>query len=219
MTSYVIGQELYDQFSTITSTGIPNITDYIEMAMEIVDLAIADRYLTPVETENLSGTISVTAGLKAVTGVGTSFIYELRKKRRKYLISVETGDLIKVASISSDTTLTLQYDAPNTLTSSDFYFIPGYINKTTKFWAAYLAIIKERLEQGSEKSVIAETERWKKLAEECTKKIQTGNFLDCELLLQKPAATSDRLICISDDNDIRDLVDENNLTFLSSDFC
>lgn len=106
---------------TFVGNGTLNATQKEDHYMVIVNNAGAN-----VETTALSGTLTISAGTKIVSGTSTSFTTQLNAGD---FIKVGTGQIVKVTSISNNTYLTLEDNHTAGATANTFTKIlpPGYV--------------------------------------------------------------------------------------------
>lgn len=178
---------------------------------------LGERYKVPlVPTSYLTGTITVNADSKIVTGSSTTFTSDLNVFDVVQIAS--SGEVVRVASIESNTQFTATSEIVTSASASSFWIMPDEIVTASEFITAYMLIDFYFAEQASNQDEVEKyIDRMLKFAGDIIDQLKNGDYINDDLT---SATDAERVgeISYSDTSDFRELIEDNDELFIDSTF-
>jgi hypothetical protein len=209
----------------ITDTKI---RDFIRRAESKLNLHLGRRYVVPiVKNDNLTGTISISAGSTTINGSGTDFSNEIAVG--DYIYPLTTKEAMKVTAVGG-TALTVSANAVNAVSSSSYFVLPPEIVTASEYLSAKLIVQTYFSEQGYNQETSTFDSVYNEVAMDIINSICGNSILErkpseirsdyfnTDLQTQSTGNNNARLVYINNTNAARQRVDEFSANLTSSDF-
>jgi hypothetical protein len=214
---------------TIEAITDAQIETFIRRAESKLNLHLGRRYIMPVvKHDNLSGTISISAGTDTVSGVGTDFINEVFIG--DYIYPLTTREAMRISAIADAGTLTVSANAIQAVSSSAFFVLPSEIVTASEYLSAKLIVQTYFSEQDYNQETQTFDRIYNEVAMDIINSICGNSILDrrpseirsdyfnTDLQMQATGNNNARLVYINNTNEARQRVDEFSVNLTSRDF-
>lgn len=175
-----LAPDLLNDFNKPTNKRIRN---RILEADSKIYLWLASRYAAPPKpSKYLDGLITIDKSSKIIEGIGTSFSSLLPGN---FIQVVKTAEVLQIDTIEDDLLINSETEAFYSCENSEFWILPDELVTVSKYLSAHLVIMLEFPEKTLKQDNVEKFDRRMEFfAGDLIKKLENGDYLNTDLLLQ-----------------------------------